>query len=645
MSQYPAVISLDEIDGSNGFVIHQAQDGDLLGGAVASAGDVNGDGYDDVILGAPQGDDGAGAGYVVFGSASGPASVDLAALDGSDGFSLHGVNAKDIAGHSVASAGDFNGDGIDDLVIGAPQAGGDDYDYGATYVVYGTTAGFDAAIDLADLDGADGFKLVGFGLSGDIVGSAGDVNGDGFDDLIISTQAGGPGYGAAAYVVFGAASGFDASFDLTSLNGTNGFRVVQPSYYSDWVVASAGDVNGDGFDDVLIGSHHNSEVTDSGGSSYVVFGKASGFDADFQLSSLDGSNGFRINGTVVGALSGYSVASAGDINGDGLADLLIGAPHADYETGAAYVVFGRKAGFDAAVDLGHMSSKTGFRLDGLGTSRFSYSDAGLTVASAGDVNGDGFDDMIIGGPNAETDTGSAAVVFGHAGGFGRHFAFGELDGSNGFRIDGIASGDKAGSAVASAGDVNGDGLDDLIVGVGGAGESYVLYGRLPDAAVVRIGAKASQTLVGGDFNDSLSGMKGDDALWGHGGRDIMTGGAGADTLVGGAGKDLLTGSAGRDVFVYAHLSDSGGAARDTIADFVRHSDLIDLHLIDANADLDGDQAFTLVEKHFHGAAGELLVRTVGGDTLVQGDIDGDKAADFAVVLTGHLDLKAADFVL
>ena len=264
---------------------------------------------------------------MVFGKSSGfTAALDLDTLNGTDGFRLDGIDAFDYSGFSVSSAGDVNGDGFDDLIIGAPAAG-------ETYVVFGKSSGFTAAIDLSTLDGTNGFRLDGIDAgdnSGHSVSSAGDVNGDGFDDLIIgaySAQPGGDRRAGESYVVFGKASGFTAAIDLDALNGTNGFRLdgIDAGDYSGHSVSSAGDVNGDGFDDLIIGAPGSDPGGDSrAGETYVVFGKSSGFTAAIDLSTLNGTNGFRLDGIDALDRSGFSVSTAGDVNGDGFDDLIIG---------------------------------------------------------------------------------------------------------------------------------------------------------------------------------------------------------------------------------------------------------------------------------------------------------------------------------
>ena len=501
----PAVIELSALDGSDGFRLDGINRFDYSGVSVSSAGDVNGDGYDDVIIGAHGADnngDESGSSYVVFGKASGfDARVDLSALDGSNGFRLDGANQDDHSGYSVSSAGDVNGDGYDDLIIGADDADNNGAGSGSSYVVFGKASGFSASMDLSALDGSNGFRLDGENRgdqSGISVSSAGDVNGDGHDDLIIGAiLADNNGDdSSSSYVVFGKASGFSASIDLSTLDGSNGFRLDSANQgdHSGTSVSSAGDINGDGYDDLIIGTQYADNNGDDNGSSYVIFGKANGFDATMDLSALDGSNGFRIDGENQGDQSGTSVSSAGDVNGDGYDDVIIGAWGADNNgarsSGSSYVVFGKASDFSASMDLSALDGSNGFRIDG--GRRADYS--GISVSSAGDFNGDGYDDVIIGAYGADphgSESGSSYVVFGKASGFDARIDLSALDGSNGFRLDGENRGDQSGRSVSSAGDVNGDGYDDLITGtpytdINGpnSGSSYVIFGYATAVSIV-----------------------------------------------------------------------------------------------------------------------------------------------------------------
>ncbi len=399
------------------------QAGANLGASVAGAGDINGDGFADVVVGAPFYDNGQadeGAAFVYFGGAG--------AFDTSADAHLEMDQAMALFGTDIAGAGDVNGDGFDDVIVGAPSYDGGQPFEGAAFIYFGGAGAFDLVRD-AHLEANRANSQFGFSVAG-----AGDVDGDGFDDVVVGARSytNGQSVEGAAYVYFGGAGAFDLAADAqVESNQTLAQMGVS--------VASAGDVNGDGFDDVAIGAFRYANGEFNEGAAFLYFGGPGAFDlvADAQLESNQ-----------EGAVAGLSVAGAGDVNGDGFDDVIVGVPGLEVNgivSGGAFLYFGGAGAFDPTVDARLESNQSAARL-------------GNNVAGAGDVNGDGYNDVILAAAdhdNGETDEGAAFVYLGGPGGFDliadAHF---EADQANA----------QFGTGVGGAGDVNGDGLDDMIVG-------------------------------------------------------------------------------------------------------------------------------------------------------------------------------------
>ncbi|MGQ9626021.1 MAG: PKD domain-containing protein, partial [Anaerolineae bacterium] len=451
--------------------------GDRSGSRVSGAGDVNGDGYGDFLIGAPYDEEGgneAGQSYLILGKSGGWAmdtGLNLANA------SFRGEDDGDQAGSSIARAGDVNGDGYDDFLIGAPY---DEEVHGAetgqTYLILGKPSGWAMDTNLDGVDasflGEDGGDRAGYSVAG-----AGDVNGDGYDDILIGAPYDeyGEDQAGQTYLILGKPGGWSKDTGLGSADAS--FVGEQAGGQSGFSVAMVGDVNGDGYDDFIIGAPYfdNGANTDVG-KTYLILGRQqANWGMNFNLSNADAS----FLGQNAGDVSGYSVAGAGDVNDDGYDDFLIGAWMNDAgggNAGKTYLILGRQQADWDSFNL--VNADASFRGE-IGSDW-----SGWSIAGAGDVNNDGCDDFIIGAYGNDAGgslAGQSYLILGRgAANWGSDFNLANADAS----FWGEDTYDYAGYSVSGAGDVNGDGYDDFLIGArndedGGsqAGQTYLILGN------------------------------------------------------------------------------------------------------------------------------------------------------------------------
>jgi len=406
------------VAGSTGFKITGNAVGDQFGYSVSGAGDINNDGYDDIIIGAGV----KNMAYVIYGKKKSllqDIDLSLTILDpGTTGFTISGAVGN--FGYSVSKAGNVNKDEYDENIIGARSVNSG---RGAAYVIYGRATASFGNIDVSALiSTSTGFTIKGksggdnLGIS---VSTAGDINNDKYDDIIIGASGRTDPLTAQGevYVIYGGEKSSMVDYDLSlgtpTLNpGTTGFTLT--GKYLDGSfgrsVNTAGDINNDGYDDIIIGAY---KENNQAGGVYVVYGgeKSSMSDLDFRTGIVldPATKGFLVTAEAAGDHLGFRAASAGDLNNDGYDDTIFGADTHGRTRGRVYVIYGKQTSLLENIDLSQITLdplKTGFTISGEAI----RDSLGYSVGGARDINGDGYDDLIVAASNKNSKQGVIYII-------------------------------------------------------------------------------------------------------------------------------------------------------------------------------------------------------------------------------------------
>lgn len=407
---FPPVIDLSHLEGV-GCVVTGAIPGDNFGWRGSPLGDINGDGINDFIVGAgnadPNGVTDGGKAYVFFGRLDFPTELSVNDLNGSNGFTINGEQYYGYLGYTASATGDVNGDGVNDIIIGASSAF---HNVGYVYVIYGksSSSSFSSIINVSSLNRELGYKITS-GMSNTSFGeglSIGDINNDGIDDIIIAERMYG-GESGRVVVVWGKETLISETLSVSTMTQEIGFSIE--SSFSNGRTGepvSVGDFNGDGIGDIIFGSYILGKV-------FVVFGKTESFPISFTTSDLKNGVGFtitKVNGGQSNDQFGGGMLGVKDLNKDGIDDMLVSAPGEDAggipNSGRVYLFLGNKHGFPDVIEASTSNNGT---IDGI------IPNSGVTATTIGDINNDGYEEIALSSmnasPNGINSAGQVYVIF------------------------------------------------------------------------------------------------------------------------------------------------------------------------------------------------------------------------------------------
>ena len=430
----------------------------------STTGDFNGDGIDDLIFG------GRDNVYIIYGDANREnTNLRSGDLDGQLGVKISGIYNDADEGIELAS-GDLNNDGFDDLFIGLK--GGASLDSGLLHVIFGTNAALSSPFDVSTLDGTTGFTVEGNSSSDNFAAdiTTGDVNGDQIDDLLLIND-----QGEQIIGILGSSDGIEETLITSAFGSDPNYSIIVrfDVEYAGTATESkieTGDLNGDGIDDII---YANPEFQNDAGEVVVFYGMAENRTQDFSRGELTATDGFKISGSGSDEFLGFSLA-ANDLNSDGFDELIIGAPLTDYkdnntsgeEFGIIYVLPGININREVEISTDTLSNLGAFTIVS-DREDFQEFEIGRSIAT-GDVNDDGFDDLVIGsGTSGGHSLGNSYVVLGAADLPEDEISLLNLSSEQGFIIygerDRFDNAAGMGGSLVATGDYNNDGFADLVI--------------------------------------------------------------------------------------------------------------------------------------------------------------------------------------